>query len=212
MDKPVTPNPWGLTPILMFVLLVLTTGILTNDITAMPVLTGFMIAAGFGLLLNPPHQRLTVGQKVQIFCEGGGNKNIILLVMIFLMAGAFYALTIDIGARDATVNLALNLVPQAWILPSLFVICCFISFSMGTSMGTITALSPIGIGVAESLGLSVPMVLGIVVSGAMFGDNLSFVSDTTIAATRSQGVKLTDKFKANLLVVLPAAIIRFAFT
>lgn len=207
MDKPVTPNPWGLTPILMFVLLVLTTGILTNDITAMPVLTGFMIAAGFGLLLNPPHQRLTVGHKVQIFCEGGGNKNIILLVMIFLMAGAFYALTIDIGARDATVNLALNLVPQAWILPSLFVICCFISFSMGTSMGTITALSPIGIGVAESLGLSVPMVLGIVVSGAMFGDNLSFVSDTTIAATRSQGVKLTDKFKANLLVVLPAAII-----
>jgi len=207
VDKPVTPNPWGLTPILFFVALIITTGVLTQDITAMPVLVGFMIAAGYALLLNPKAQRLGIGEKVQLFCEGGGNKNIILLVMIFLMAGAFYALTIDIGARDATVNLALNFVPQGWILPSLFLICCFISFSMGTSMGTITALSPIGIGIAQTLNISEPMALGIVVSGAMFGDNLSFVSDTTIAATRSQGVRLTDKFKANLLVVLPAALI-----
>ncbi|WP_137168289.1 Na+/H+ antiporter NhaC family protein [Salinimonas lutimaris] len=207
MDKSVTPNPWGLTPILVFVALIISTGVLTNNITAMPVLVGFMLAAGFALFLNPKGQRLTIGEKVQIFCEGGGNKNIILLVMIFLMAGAFYSLTIDVGARDATVNMALNLVPEDLILPSLFLICCFISFAMGTSMGTITALSPVGIGIAESLGISIPMALGVVVSGAMFGDNLSFVSDTTIAATRSQGVKLTDKFKANLLVVLPAAIV-----
>lgn len=206
MDKSVTPNPWGLTPILVFVALIISTGVLTNNITAMPVLVGFMLAAGFALFLHPKGQRLTIGEKVQIFCEGGGNKNIILLVMIFLMAGAFYSLTIDVGARDATVNMALNLVPEDLILPSLFLICCFISFAMGTSMGTITALSPVGIGIADSLGISIPMALGVVVSGAMFGDNLSFVSDTTIAATRSQGVKLTDKFKANLLVVLPAAI------
>lgn len=207
MEKPITPNVWGLTPILVFIALVITTGVLTQDVTSMPVLVGFMIAAGYALLLNPKGKKLGIGEKVQLFCEGGGNKNIILLVMIFLMAGAFYALTIDIGARDATVNLALNFVPQDWMLPGLFIICCFISFSMGTSVGTITALSPIGIGIAQTLNISEPMALGIVVSGAMFGDNLSFVSDTTIAATRSQGVRLTDKFKANLLVVLPAALI-----
>ena len=145
-----------------------------------------------------------------IFCHGAGDKTIVLLVFIFLMAGALYALTIDIGARDATVNWALDIIPAQFLLPGLFVVCCGISFAMGTSMGTITALAPIGIGLAESLGIPPALALGVVIGGGMFGDNLSFISDTTIAATRTQGVKLKDKFKANLIIALPAAIITIA--
>ena len=206
----VLPNPMGLTPILLFVVLVVVTGVTTNDITAMPILVAFFISAGYGLYLNPKGKKVSFSEKVQTFCQGGGDKNIILLVLIFLLAGAFYAVTIDIGARDATVNMALQFVPSALILPGLFLICCFISFSMGTSMGTITALSPIGAGLATNLGLPIEMALGIVVGGAMFGDNLSFVSDTTIAATRTQGVQLKDKFRANLMVAVPACIVTMA--
>jgi Na+/H+ antiporter NhaC len=195
----------GLTPILLFMLLVIGSGLLTQDFSTMPILVAFVMSAGFALLLNNKQSKLSVAEKVDIFCKGGGDKTIILLAIIFLLAGAFYAVTIDIGARDATVNWALNYVPTAYLLPGLFVIACFIAFAMGTSMGTITAITPIGIGVAESLGVPVPLTVGIVIGGAMFGDNLSFISDTTIAATRTQGVQLRDKFKANLIIVLPAA-------
>lgn len=205
----VKANFWGLTPILLFTCLVIVTGFVTDNISAMPILVAFFISAGFALLLNPKGERISMDEKIQLFCQGGGEKNIILLVFIFLLAGAFYALTIDIGARDATVNLALQFIPSHLILPGLFLICCFIAFAMGTSMGTVTALSPIGVGLAESLGVPVPLAVGIVIGGAMFGDNLSFVSDTTIAATRSQGVKLKDKFKANLIIAIPAALITF---
>ena len=206
MSTPTKPNPIGLTPILLFVVLVVLTGAMVGNITAMPILVAFFISAGLALLINPKSERVSFSEKLTTFCKGGGDHNIILLVLIFLLAGAFYALTIDIGARDATVNFALSMLPDTLLLPGLFLLCCFISFAMGTSMGTITALSPIGAGLAESVGLPVEMVLGIVVSGAMFGDNLSFVSDTTIAATRTQGVSLRDKFKANLLVAFPASI------
>ncbi|MEM0911380.1 MAG: Na+/H+ antiporter NhaC family protein [Pseudomonadota bacterium] len=203
----VKANFWGLSPILLFVSLVIVTAVITGTITSMPILIAFFISAGFALLLNPKDEELPVVEKIELFCQGAGEKSIILLVFIFLLAGAFYSLTIDIGARDATVNLALQFVPTDMILPGLFLICCFIAFAMGTSMGTVTALSPIGVGLAESLGVPIPLALGIVVGGAMFGDNLSFVSDTTIAATRSQGVKLTDKFKVNLIVAVPASLI-----
>lgn len=197
----------GLTPILFFVAIMVFAGFWTDDVTAMPVLVAFFLAAGYALCLNPKDKRLSLNEKIAIFCDGAGNKNIVLLVLIFLLAGAFYSLTIDIGARDATVNLALSIIPTPLILPGLFVICCFISFSMGTSTGTITALAPIGLGLADGLGVEPALLAGVVVGGAMFGDNLSFVSDTTIAATRSQGVQLTDKFKANLLITLPASVI-----
>ncbi|MEP1444928.1 MAG: Na+/H+ antiporter NhaC family protein [Paraglaciecola sp.] len=207
MEKPATESFWGLTPILLFMLLVIGTGLMTQSFSTMPILVAFMISAGFALLLNNKTSKLSVSEKIDIFCKGGGDKTIILLAVIFLLAGAFYAVTIDIGARDATVNWALNYVPTAYLLPGLFVIACFIAFAMGTSMGTITAITPIGIGLAESLSVPVPLTVGIVIGGAMFGDNLSFISDTTIAATRTQGVQLRDKFKANLIIVLPAALI-----
>ena len=202
-------NFLGLTPMLLFVSLVVITGLLANDFGAMPILVAFMISAGYALTLNPREHKISIGQKVDIFCAGGGEKTIILLVIIFLMAGAFYSLTIDIGARDATVNWALLFVPTIIWLPGLFIISCFISFAMGTSMGTITAIVPIGIGLAESIGIPIPLAIGIVIGGAMFGDNLSFISDTTIAATRTQGVRLKDKFKANLIIVTPAALLTF---
>lgn len=197
----------GLTPILLFMLLVIGSGVLTQNFSTMPILVAFTISAGFALLLNDSKKRLSIAEKIDIFCQGGGDKTIILLAIIFLLAGAFYAVTIDIGARDATVNWALHYVPTAYLLPGLFIITSFIAFAMGTSMGTITAITPIGIGLAESLGVPVPLAVGIVIGGAMFGDNLSFISDTTIAATRTQGVQLRDKFKANLIIVLPAALL-----
>ncbi|MFT4808783.1 MAG: Na+/H+ antiporter NhaC [Paraglaciecola sp.] len=207
MEKQPTGRFLGLTPILLFMLLVIGSGVLTQDFSTMPILVAFAISAGFALLLNNATSSLSITEKVDIFCRGGGDKTIILLAMIFLLAGAFYAVTIDIGARDATVNWALNYVPIAYLLPGLFVITSFIAFAMGTSMGTITAITPIGIGLAESIGVPIPLAVGVVIGGAMFGDNLSFISDTTIAATRTQGVQLRDKFKANLIIVLPAAIL-----
>ena len=207
MEKQPVGRFLGLTPILLFMLLVIGSGVLTQDFSTMPVLVAFMISAGFALLLNNSTSSLSINTKIDVFCRGGGDKTIILLAIIFLLAGAFYGVTIDIGARDATVNLALNYVPTAYLLPGLFVIASLIAFAMGTSMGTITAITPIGIGLAENLAVPIPLTLGIVIGGAMFGDNLSFISDTTIAATRTQGVQLRDKFKANLIIVLPAALL-----
>jgi Na+/H+ antiporter NhaC len=197
----------GLTPILLFMLLVIGSGVLTQDFSTMPILVAFTLSAGFALTLNDSKKSLSITEKIDVFCQGGGDKTIILLAIIFLLAGAFYAVTIDIGARDATVNWAINYVPTAYLLPGLFIITSFIAFAMGTSMGTITAITPIGIGLAESLSVPIPLTVGIVIGGAMFGDNLSFISDTTIAATRTQGVQLRDKFKANLIIVLPAALL-----
>ncbi|AGH42981.1 NA+/H+ antiporter NHAC [Paraglaciecola psychrophila 170] len=207
MEEKSTGRFWGLTPILLFMLLVIGSGVLTQNFSTMPILVAFAISAGFALLLNNSTSSLSMTEKIDVFCKGGGDKTIILLALIFLLAGAFYAVTIDIGARDATVNWALNYVPTAYLLPGLFVITSFIAFAMGTSMGTITAITPVGIGLAESLGVPIPQAVGIVIGGAMFGDNLSFISDTTIAATRTQGVRLSDKFKANLVIVLPAALL-----
>ncbi|MBT6033350.1 MAG: Na+/H+ antiporter NhaC family protein, partial [Kordiimonadaceae bacterium] len=203
-------NFLGLTPILLFVVLVVVSGAIAKDFAAMPILVAFMITAGYALMLNPKDRKIPLGKKVDIFCTGGGEKTIILLVVIFLMAGAFYSLTIDIGARDATVNWALRFVPTSFLLPGLFIISCFISFAMGTSMGTITAIVPIGIGLADKIGIPTPLAIGIVIGGAMFGDNLSFISDTTIAATRTQGVRLKDKFRANLIIAIPAALLTIA--
>ncbi|MDU0353877.1 Na+/H+ antiporter NhaC family protein [Paraglaciecola aquimarina] len=207
MSHSLQNNALGLTPIILFVLLVVGSGIVTQDFSTMPILVAFMLSAAYAFMLNRKDNSLSFSDKVSLFCKGGGDQTIILLAMIFLLAGAFYAVTIDIGARDATVNWALQYVPTNWLLPGLFIITSFIAFAMGTSMGTISAITPIGIGLADSLGVPVPLAVGIVIGGAMFGDNLSFVSDTTIAATQTQGVKLRDKFKANLLIVLPAAFV-----
>lgn len=197
----------GLLPLIFFLVIYMATGIISGDFGGMPLLLGFMFAAGFALLLNKPGEKLSLDDKLDIFSKGGGDPTIILMVIIFIMAGAFYSIAEEMGAVSSIVNLGLSVLPANMILPGLFLIGAILSFSMGTSMGTITALAPIGVGIAEQTGLNIALVMGTVVGSAMFGDNLSFISDTTIAAIRTQGVLPRDKFKANGLIVLPAVII-----
>ena len=145
--------------------------------------------------------------KIQDFCKGAGNPNVILMILIFVLAGAFAQVAKAMGAVDSTVNFGLSILPTSILVPGVFIIASFIALSVGTSMGTIVALVPIAVGISEKTGIAVAIVVGAVVSGAMFGDNLSMISDTTIAATRTQGCEMKDKFKMNFKIVLPAAIV-----
>ena len=151
--------------------------------------------------------RQKLNAALETFLEGIGNVNLITMCMVFLLAGAFAAVTKAIGGVDATVALGLSLVPESLVLPGIFVIAAFIATAMGTSMGTIAAVAPVAVGAAEATGMSLGITMGAVVGGAMFGDNLSIISDTTIAATRSQGCEMKDKFRVNFKLALPAAII-----
>lgn len=151
-----------------------------------------------------------INDRISRFCKGAANETIIFMIIIFILAGAFAGTTKNMGAVDATVNMLLSLLPESSILASIFIAACFISMSMGTSTGTIAALAPIAVGLAPQLSIEIPLILGIVVGGAMFGDNLSFISDTTIVATRTQACNMRDKFKVNIRIVLPVAIIVLA--
>lgn len=197
-------NPLALLPIVVFLVLFVGSGVITGDFYKMPVLVAFMIASGVALLFNRKEKFDT---KMDIFCKGAGDPNILLMLVIFLLAGAFGNVAKDMGGVDSTVNLSLSVLPPNLLVAGLFIIGCFISLSMGTSVGTIAALAPIGLGIAEKTGIPVALVTGAIVGGAMFGDNLSIISDTTIAACRTQGCDLKDKFKMNFLIVLPAAIV-----
>lgn len=197
-------NPFALLPLAVFLVLFLGSGIISGDFYKLPALVAFIIAAGVALLFN---RKVTLEEKLNVFCKGAGDSNIITMVIIFLLAGAFSGVAKATGGVDATVNLSLSILPSNLIVTGLFVIGCFISVSMGTSVGTIAALAPIGLGIAERTSIPVALVIGAVVGGAMFGDNLSIISDTTIAAVRTQGCELKDKFKMNFFIVLPAAII-----
>lgn len=205
MNKNVSKgNPLALLPIVVFLVLFVGSGIITGDFYQMPVLVAFMIASGVALLFNKNEKFDT---KMDIFCKGAGDPNIVLMLVIFLLAGAFGSVAKAMGGVDSTVNLSLSVLPPNLLVAGLFIIGSFISISMGTSVGTIAALAPIGLGIAEKTGIPVALVTGAIVGGAMFGDNLSMISDTTIAACRTQGCDLKDKFKVNFLIVLPAAIL-----
>lgn len=197
-------SPWALLPLGLFLVLFVGSGVITGDFYYMPVLVAFMLAAACAFLFN---RKATFNEKIAVFCKGAGHENIIMMIVIFLLAGAFSGVAKSIGAVDATVNMSLSVLPPNLVVAGLFVIASFISISMGTSVGTITALTSIGLGIANATGIPVPLVVGAVVGGGMFGDNLSMISDTTIAAVRTQGCELKDKFKVNFFIVLPAAII-----
>lgn len=193
----------GLLPLAVFLILFIGSGIISGDFYSMPTLVAFIISTVVAFIFN---RNLDFNTKMEIFCKGGGNKDIILMIMIFLFAGAFSGVSKAMGGADSVVNLGLSILPPNLLVTGLFIIGCFISISMGTSVGTIAAIGPIGVSVASKTGIPIALVLGAVVGGAMFGDNLSMISDTTIAATRTQGCKMRDKFKVNLIIVLPAAI------
>jgi Na+/H+ antiporter NhaC len=197
-------NPWALIPFLVFLILFIGSGIITGDFYAFPVIVAITIAGAVALAMN---RKETFARKVDIFSQGAGNLNVMMMVVIFLLAGAFSATAKGMGAVDATVNFALSFVPQNLLIVGLFIIACFISLAMGTSVGTIAALAPIGVGISDQTELSVAFVTAAIIGGSMFGDNLSFISDTTITAVRSQGVQMKDKFKVNFWIVLPAAIV-----
>ena len=164
----------------------------------------FLISAIVALSMN---KKRTFEDKLQDFCKGAGNSNVILMILIFVLAGAFAQVAKAMGAVDSTVNFGLSILPTSILVPGVFIIASFIALSVGTSMGTIVALVPIAVGISDKTGIAVAIVVGAVVSGAMFGDNLSMISDTTIAATRTQGCEMKDKFKMNFKIVLPAAIV-----
>ena len=198
-----TGNASALLPLGVFLVLFIGSGIISGDFYKMPTLVAFIISTAVAFLFN---RRVDFNTKIEVFCKGGGNKDIILMLVIFLFAGAFSGVSKAMGGADSVVNIGLSLVPANLLVTGLFIIGCFISISMGTSVGTIAAIGPIGVAVASKTGIPVALVLGAVVGGAMFGDNLSMISDTTIAATKTQGCEMRDKFKLNFTIVLPAAI------
>ncbi|MFB4211602.1 Na+/H+ antiporter NhaC family protein [Shouchella sp. JSM 1781072] len=200
----IKPNPWALTPFLIFLSLFIGAGIVTGDFYAFPVIVAIVIASAFALAMN---RQESFSKKIDHFSKGAGHPNVMLMVLIFLLAGAFSGITNAMGAVDSTVQLALAVVPQDLLAVGLFVIACFISLAMGTSVGTIVALAPIGVGISEITDIPTALIIAAIIGGAMFGDNLSFISDTTITAVRSQGAQMKDKFKVNFWIVLPATII-----
>lgn len=197
-------NVSALLPLLIFILLYTGMAIIAKDFYSVSVIVPFLISAIIAIAMN---RKETLNKKIEIFCRGAGNSEIILMCGIFILAGAFAEVAKDMGAVESTVNLGLNILPSNILISGIFIIACFIALSIGTSVGTIVALSPMAVGIADKTNISVALVVGAVVGGAMFGDNLSMISDTTIAATRTQGCQLKDKFKANFFIVLPAAII-----
>ncbi|GAA3733226.1 Na+/H+ antiporter NhaC family protein [Salinicoccus jeotgali] len=204
MMKNTRGNPLALLPLLIFVLLFLGTGIVAQDFYAMPITVAVIIAIIAAMLLKPKER---LNDKIAVLTRGAGQENIMLMVIIFLLAGAFSQVAENMGAVDSTVNLGLAFLPSSLLLVGLFVISCFISISMGTSTGTVAALVPIAVGIAGQTDLALALTVATVIGGAMFGDNLSIISDTTIVSTQSQEVKMVDKFKTNFLIVLPGAII-----
>ena len=199
-------NGWlALSPLLVFLLVYLVSSLVARDFYKVPVAAAFIIASAYAMLITRSVDK-TDG-KISIFSEGAGNKNVLLMIWIFVLAGAFAATAKEIGAIDATVNATLKILPGNLIYAGLFLAACFISMAIGTSVGTIVALVPIAAGIAEEAGIGVPFLTAVIIGGAFFGDNLSFISDTTVAATKSQGCSMRDKFRVNLWIAAPAALL-----
>ena len=203
---PITKQPslWALSPLLVFLCLYLVVSLIVNDFYKVPITVAFLVSSVYAVCIT---KGLSLNDRIMQYSKGAADKNIMLMIWIFVLAGAFAQSAKDIGAIDATVNLTLQLLPSNLLLAGFFLAACFISLSIGTSVGTVVALVPVIAGIAEKTGMNMGFMTAIVVGGAFFGDNLSFISDTTIAATRTQGCAMRDKFKVNFRIVLPAALV-----
>ena len=197
----------ALSPLLLFAILFVTTSLYAGDFYAIPMSVVFIVTTAYALLIT---RDLPVEKRLSVFSRGASDTNIMTMVWIFVMAGAFSASAQDMGAIDATVSLARRLLPGNFQMAGMFIASCFVSMSIGTSVGTIVTLVPIAVGLSTALNLDLAMMVAVVTGGAFFGDNLSFISDTTIVSTRTQGCQLNDKFKANIRIVLPAALLTLA--
>lgn len=192
----------ALSPMAVFLLLYVAVSALIGDFYKIPISVALLAASMWAITIYRGH---TLKQRIETFSAAAANRDIIYMIWIFVLAGAFASVAREIGAVDATVKVVIGLFPASYIVPTLFIAACLISFSIGTSVGTVVALTPLAAQLASAEGGNVPFFVAVVLGGAFFGDNLSFISDTTIAATRSQGCRMQDKFKANLWIALPAA-------
>ena len=189
---------------MMFIVLYLVTSLVAGDFYKVPITVAFMLSSIYAIAVSGGY---TLSRRIQTYSKGASTENMMLMLWIFVLAGAFANAAKVMGSVDATVALALKALPSPLLLPGLFLAACFISISIGTSVGTIVALTPIAAGISTSTGYSLPLIVGLVIGGAFFGDNLSFISDTTVVATRTQGCKMSDKFRVNSFIVVPAALL-----
>ena len=194
----------ALSPIIVFVLFYLVTSIIAGDFYKIPITVAFMVSSIYAIILFRDRPLM---QRINSFSRGAATEQMMLMIWIFVLAGAFAHSAKSMGSIDATVNLALSFLPPSMIFAGMFLATCFISLSIGTSVGTIAALTPIAVGLAQETGTDLAMMTAIIVGGSFFGDNLSFISDTTIIATQTQGCRLSDKFRVNSFLVFPAAIV-----
>ena len=194
----------ALSPIIVFVLFYLVTSIIAGDFYKIPITVAFMVSSIYAIILFRDRPLM---QRINSFSRGAATEQMMLMIWIFVLAGAFAHSAKSMGSIDATVNLALNFLPPSMIFAGMFLAACFISLSIGTSVGTIAALTPIAVGLAQETGTDLALMTAIIVGGSFFGDNLSFISDTTIIATQTQGCRLSDKFRVNSFLVFPAAIV-----
>ena len=200
----------ALSPLAVFVVLYLVTSIIAGDFYKVPITVAFLLSSVFAVIVCggiPQKSSMPIAERVSIFSRGASTGNMMLMLWIFVLAGAFANTAKVMGSIDATVNLTLSVLPGNMIFAGLFLAACFVSISIGTSVGTIVALTPIAAGVAQTTRMSIPMLTAVIVGGSLFGDNLSFISDTTIAATSTQGCKLSDKFRVNSFLVMPVALL-----
>lgn len=202
-NKVKMPGFLALSPIVVFLVVYLVSSLLAGDFYKVPVSSAFLLASVYAVAITPGK----LNYRINVFSESAGHWNIMLMVWIFMLAGAFAGSAKEIGSIEATVNFTLNIIPARFLLAGLFLTACFVSLAIGTSVGTIVALVPIASGIAEETGVSQAMMTALVVGGSFFGDNLSFISDTTIAATRAVGCAMSDKFRANFMIVLPAVLV-----
>lgn len=193
----------ALSPLFVFLCLYLVTSIIVQDFYKVPIIVAFLVSSIYAIAIT----KGSINHRIQIFSKSAGSKNMMLMLWIFILAGAFAGAAKAMGAVDATVNLALTVLPHSMILAGIFLAACFISLAIGTSVGTIAALTPVAAGIASQSDINTALIVGIVVGGAFFGDNLSFISDTTIVATQTQQCKMSDKFKVNSRIVFPIALI-----
>ena len=196
----------ALSPLLVFITLYLVTSIIAGDFYKVPITVAFMVSSIYAIIILGGS---TLRGRIDTYSQGASNKQMMLMIWIFVLAGAFANSAKAMGSIDATVNLTLTLLPPQMLLAGLFLAACFISLSIGTSVGTIVALTPIAAGIAQQTGTDVALMTAVVVGGSFFGDNLSFISDTTIVATSTQGCRLSDKFRVNSFIVMPAAVVIF---
>ncbi|OXC32936.1 Na+/H+ antiporter NhaC family protein [Lactobacillus crispatus] len=203
----------GLMPLIGFLILYILSGLISGKFDSMPLLVGMIIAGIIGLALPAPkgQKKLSIAEKVNIFCEAGGESGLMMMVVIFILAGAFQGVATKMHAVSSVTNLGLSILPQNMILPGIFLIGCILSFAMGTSMGTIAALMPVGVMLAQKTGINPLVIAGAVIGGAMFGDNNSFISASAIAAVQSQKVLMKKKFLLNFMYYIPAIVLNCVF-